>query len=78
MNSMSLRGVTEGSDEAISSTMGGLLRREERPPRNDISLVMTCSNKVASIFAISAESMEADSIASGWIFKLLINADCAR
>ncbi|RJP49508.1 MAG: hypothetical protein C4557_11200 [Anaerolineaceae bacterium] len=27
------------SDEAISSTMGGLLRREERPPRNDIEFV---------------------------------------
>jgi len=32
---MSLRGTNEVSDEAISSSMRGLLRREERPPRND-------------------------------------------
>ncbi|MBI5841149.1 MAG: PD-(D/E)XK nuclease family protein [Chloroflexi bacterium] len=31
----SLRGVSRASDEAISSTEGGLLRREEHPPRND-------------------------------------------
>jgi len=33
-----LRGTNEVSDEAISNTTRGLLRREERPPRNDIGI----------------------------------------
>jgi ATP-dependent helicase/nuclease subunit B len=35
----SLRGAKGVSDEAIPSTMGGLLRREERPPRNNIEFI---------------------------------------
>lgn len=35
-NKMSLRGANKVSDEAISSLNGRLLRREERPSRNDI------------------------------------------
>jgi hypothetical protein len=31
----SLRGASEASDEAISSSARGLLRRDDRPPRND-------------------------------------------
>ncbi len=36
-NNMSLRGANEVSDEAISSSMWGLLRRKKLHPRNDIT-----------------------------------------
>ena len=36
-NTMSLRGANEVTDEAISLSMWGLLRRRKHPPRNDIA-----------------------------------------